>query len=118
MILLSLFQLLNFDLMNTIESLQVDLQCFKDENMNERWEQKAINEALLQNLTGVNPHRQSTHSTNKSNENYHHKIRTKSPREEGWEEHTPEFIQEEYQSSSSNGSPSPCKKRHKNDDIL
>ena len=101
---------LNFDLMKTIQS-------FKYDNINERREQKEINEALLRNLTGVNPHRKPTHSTNKFEENCHHK-RTSSPREEGREKHTPDFIEEEYQSSSSDGSPSPCKKTQKNDDIL
>ena len=45
---------LNFDLMNTMQSLQVDIQIFKDDNMNERREKKAINEALLENLAGLN----------------------------------------------------------------
>ena len=38
---------LNFDIMKTIQSLQVDLQSFRDDSMNERKEQQAINEALL-----------------------------------------------------------------------
>ena len=62
---------LNFDLMKTIQSLQVDLQSFKDENMNERKEKKAINEDLLQNMMIGNPHGQPTHLTNKSKEDYH-----------------------------------------------
>ena len=86
--------------------------------MNERKEQKAINEYLLLNLTRVNLHGQPTHSTNKSKENYHHKRRTSSPNDEGWEEHTHDLLEEEYHISSSDDSPSPCKKRHKNDDIL
>ena len=109
---------LNFDLMKNIQSLQEDLQSFKNENMNERREQKAISEALLRSLIGVNPHRHSTHSISKSKENCHHKRRTNSLREEGREENTLDFIDEEYQSSSSDGSPSPCKKRQKNDDNL
>ena len=48
---------LNLDLMNTIQSLQVDLLSFRDDNTNERREQKEINESLLQILTGVNSHR-------------------------------------------------------------
>ena len=86
--------------------------------MNERREHKAINETLLQNLIGVKSHRHPTHSTNKSKENYHHKIRTSSPKEEGGEEHTLDFIEEEYQISPSDVSLFPCKKRKKNDDIL
>ena len=38
---------LNFDIMKTLQSLQIDLQSFRDENLNERKEQQAINEALL-----------------------------------------------------------------------
>ena len=104
--------------MNTIQSLQVDLLSFRDDNMNERREQKEINESLLRILTGVNSHRQSTHSTNKYKENCHHKSRINSLIKEGREEHTPDFIEEEYQSSSSDGSPSPCKKSQKNYDSL
>ena len=37
----------NFDSMKTIQSLQEYLQSFKDDNMNERREEKTINEALL-----------------------------------------------------------------------
>ena len=47
----------------------------------------------------------------KSKENYHLKRRTRSPKEEGQEEHTPNLPEEEYHSSSSDGSPSPCKKK-------
>ena len=43
---------LNFDILKTIQSLQVDLQIFKDDNMNERKEQQEINESLLRNMTG------------------------------------------------------------------
>ena len=38
---------LNSDMMKTIQSLQVDLQIFKDDNPNERKEQLVINEGLL-----------------------------------------------------------------------
>ena len=38
---------LNYDIMKTIQSLQVDLQIFIDDNMDERKEQQEINEALL-----------------------------------------------------------------------
>ena len=38
---------LNFNLMKTIQSLQVYLHISKDDNMNERIEHNAINEALL-----------------------------------------------------------------------
>ena len=108
---------LNSDLMKNIQSLQADLQRFKYDNMNEREEQKTINEALLQNMTGVNPHGHPTHSTNKSKENYHRK-RTRIPKEEGREEHTYDLPKGEYHSLSCDGSISPCRKRKKNDDNL
>ena len=38
---------LNYDLMKTIQSLQVDLHIFKYDNMNERKEKQEINEYLL-----------------------------------------------------------------------
>ena len=38
---------LNSYIMKTIQSLQEDLQSFRDDNLNERKEQQAINEALL-----------------------------------------------------------------------
>ena len=41
---------LNFDLMKTIQS-------FKYDNINERREQKEINESLLHILIGIKPHR-------------------------------------------------------------
>ena len=53
---------LNSDLVKTIESMQAYLQSFKDDKMNERKEQKAINEALLRNMMGVHHHAQPTHS--------------------------------------------------------
>ena len=46
---------LNSNISKTIQSLQVDLQSFKDDNMNERKEEQAINEALLRNMTGGIP---------------------------------------------------------------
>ena len=38
---------LNSDIMKTIQSLQVDLQSFRDDNLNERKQHQEINEALL-----------------------------------------------------------------------
>ena len=101
---------LNFDLMKTIHSLQVDLQSFKDDNMNERKEKKVINEALLWNMSGGNPHGHPTHSTNKSKENYHRNWAS-IPREEGKEEHTPELPEKDYHGISNDNSLYPCRKR-------
>ena len=38
---------LNSNIMKTIQSLQADLQSFRDDNLNERKEQQEINEAFL-----------------------------------------------------------------------
>ena len=46
---------LNSDILKTIQSLQVDLQSFKDDNLNEIKEQQVINEAFLWNMTGGIP---------------------------------------------------------------
>ena len=46
---------LNSAILKTIQSIKVDLQSFKDDNMNKRKEQQAINEALLWNMTGGIP---------------------------------------------------------------
>ena len=43
---------LNSDVLKTLYSLQVELKSFKDDSLNERKEQQAINEALLRNMTG------------------------------------------------------------------
>ena len=56
---------LNFDILETIHSLQEYLQSFKDDNLNEIKEQKTINESLLQNTTGGIPQGKPTHSTNR-----------------------------------------------------
>ena len=80
--------------------------------MNERKEVKGINEHLLRNMIGVNPHGQPTHSTNNCKEGYHLK-RTSNPGEEGREEHTPKVLERDYHSLSNDNSISPCKKRQK-----
>ena len=57
--------------------------------MDERKEQKAINEALLRNRTGGGLHGQPTHSTNKYKKYFYHK-HANNTKEEGKEEHTHE----------------------------
>ena len=64
---------LNFDIMKTIQSLQANLQSFRDDNMNERKEQQAINEALLRNMMGGILQGKPTHSTNTSKREPYHK---------------------------------------------
>ena len=46
---------LNSDILNTIHSLQAELQSLREDSMNERKEQQAINKALLRNMTGGSP---------------------------------------------------------------
>ena len=70
---------LNSDILKTIQSLQADLQSFKDDNINERKEKKEINEDLLRNMTGGIPHGQPTHSTNKSKKCFYRK-RARKPK--------------------------------------
>ena len=48
---------------NTLEDVVVIGE--EDDNMNERKEQQAINETLLQNMTRGNSHGKPTHSTNR-----------------------------------------------------
>ena len=103
--------------MKNVQSLQADLQSFKHDNMNEIKEQKEINEALLWNLTEVNPHGKPINSTNKYREGYHRK-RTSKPKEEGREEHTPELPERDCHGLSNDNSISPCRKRQKIHDNL
>ena len=43
---------LNSDGLKTLHSLQVELKIFREDNLNERKEQQAINESLLRNMMG------------------------------------------------------------------
>ena len=64
---------LNYDILNTIHNLRVELQTLREDNMNERKEQQAINEALLIIMTGGSPQGNPTQSTNKSKREPYHK---------------------------------------------
>ena len=46
---------LNYDVLKTLHSLQAELKSFREDSLNERKEQQAINEALLRNMMGVSP---------------------------------------------------------------
>ena len=101
---------LNFVILKIIQSLQEDLQSFKDDNMNEIKEHQSINESLLWNMMGGSPQGKLTHSTNRfKKENYHKQA--SGPREEGKEEHTLEPPKRDYHSLSSNNYLSPCRKK-------
>ena len=108
---------MNFDILKTIQSLQVDLHIFKDDNMNERKEQQEINESLLRNMKGGIPQGKPTHSTNKFKKEFYHK-QANNPKEEGKEEHTPKLLERDYHSLSSDNSLSPYRKKQNNDDNL
>ena len=45
----------NSDVLKTLHSLQDELKIFREDSLNERKEQQAINEALLRNMTGGIP---------------------------------------------------------------
>ena len=108
---------LNSDILKTIQSIQEDLQSFIDDNMHERKEQKAINEALLWNMTGGSLQGKPTHSTNKFKKEFFYKWAS-SPIEEGKEEHTPEPLERDYYSISSDNSLSPRRNKQINDDNI
>ena len=109
---------INSYILKTIQSLQLDLQSFRDDNLSERKEQQAINEALLQNMMGEIPQGKPTQSTkNKFKKQFYHKW-ANIPREEGKEEHTPKPPERDYHNPSSDDSLSPSRKKRRNDDNL
>ena len=57
---------LNSDILKTIHSLQEELRSLKEDILNERKEQQAINEALLRNMTGGSSQGKPTQYTNSS----------------------------------------------------
>ena len=63
---------LNFDVLKTLHSLQVELKRFKEDNLNERKEHQAINEASLRNMTGGSVQSKPTQSTNISKREPYH----------------------------------------------
>ena len=81
--------------------------------MNKRKDNKAINEALLQNMIGGILHGQPTHSTNKYKKYFYHKPFS-SPKEEGKEKHTPEPPERDHHNNSSDNSHFPCRKKQRN----
>ena len=108
---------LNSNIMKTIQSIQVDLQSFRSNNMNERNEQQVINKTLLRNMTGGIPQGKPTHSKNRFKKDPYPKW-ANSPREEGKEGHTHEPPDGEYHSPSTEDSLFPCRKKQISDDNL
>ena len=105
------------DIMKTIQSLQADLQSFRDENLNEIKEQQEINEALLRNMMGGIPQGKPTHSKNRFKKESYNK-HTNTPRQEREEDHTLEPPKGDYYGLSSDDSLSPWRKKLRNDDNL
>ena len=85
--------------------------------MNERKEHQAINEALLRNMIGGIPQGKPTHSTNMFKKEPYHKWAS-IPRDEGKEDHTPEPLEGEYHSPSSEESLSQYIKKQRSDENL
>ena len=63
---------LNSDVLKTFHSLQAELKSFREDSLNERKEQQAINEALLHNMMGGIPRGKPTQSTNISKRDSYH----------------------------------------------
>ena len=68
-------------------------------------------------MMGGSPQGKPTHSTNRFKKEFYHKWDI-NPREEGKEEHTPEPLEGDYHSLSSDKSLSPCRKKLRNDDNI
>ena len=54
----------NSDALINLQSLQAKLKSFREDSLNERKEQQAINEALLRNMMGGSPQGKPTESAN------------------------------------------------------
>ena len=63
---------LNSDVLKTLHNLQDELKIFREDSLNERKEQQAINEALLCNMMGGSPEGKPTQSTNRSKREPYH----------------------------------------------
>ena len=79
---------LKSDVLKTLHSLQAELKSFREDSLNERRDQQAINEALLRNMTGGSPQGNPTPSTNVSKREPYPKRASSTRKEE--KECTPE----------------------------
>ena len=93
---------LKSDVLKTLHSLQVELKSFREDNLNERKEKQAINEALLCDMTGGSPQGKPTQSTNISKREPYHEW-DNSPREVE-KVGTPEATKGDHHSPSSDDS--------------
>ena len=108
---------LNSDILKTIHRLQEELQSLREDSLNQRKEQQAINESLLRNMTGGSPQGKPTQSTNSSKREPYHKWAS-IPREEGKEERTPEAPKGDHHSPSIEDSLSPHRKKQRSNDSI
>ena len=72
---------LKSDVLKNLHNIQDELKSFREDNLNERNEKQAINEALLRNMAGGSPQGKPTQSTKRSKKEPHHE-RASSAREE------------------------------------
>ena len=107
---------LNFAMLKTLHSIQVDMKSFREDSLNERKEQQAINEALLCNMKGGSPQGKPTQSTNRSTKELYHE-QASSPREVE-KECTPEATKGDHQTPTSDDSISPRRNRKRSDDRI
>ena len=63
---------LKSDVLKTLHSLQAELESFREDSLNERKEQQAINKALLCNMMGGILQGKPTQSTNRSKREPYH----------------------------------------------
>ena len=108
---------INSDVLKTLHSLQVELKSFREDNLNERKEQQAINEALLRNMTGGSPQGKPTPSTNSSKREPYPKWAI-IPRGEEKEEYTLEAAKGDHHSPSSGDSLSPRREKQRSYDSI
>ena len=93
------------------------MQSLKEDSLNERKEQQAINEALLRNMMRGSPQGRPNQSTNSSKREPYHK-QASIPIEGQKEEHTLEASKGYHHSPSSNDSLSPRRKKQRSNDSL
>ena len=86
-------------------SLQAELKSFREDNLNERKEHQAINEALLHNMMGGSPQGKPTQSTNRSKrESYHEYHEWASNPREPEKEGTPKATKGDHHNPASDDS--------------
>ena len=107
---------INYDVLKTLQSLQAELKSFIEDNLNERKEHQAINEALSRNMMGGSPQGKPTQSTNRSKREPYHEWAS-SPRE-AKKEGTPEANKGDHHSPTGDDSLSLRRKRKRSDDNI